>query len=180
MKLAVTQLTEGDSFFKFSSLQDPWVKKIIQNVAEQGYRVNGDLKLDLQITKLEPDYYLRGQMAFEVEQSCSRCAETFPLDINHSFAIALAHSGNNKPVTPAMAEESDELDVHFFEGHEVDLAPIFQEQFFLSLPYQSLCGEECKGVCQKCGSNLNQGGCGCPSAKAPNAFSVLEKLSGLN
>ncbi len=175
MKLVVTQLIEGESSFHFSSEKDAWIRQIIKNVREQGSLVNGDLKLDVQVTKLDPDYYLRGKMAFEVEQNCARCAETFPLEINHGFAVALAQTGRGKAATPKLSEESDELDVHFFEGHEIDLAPIAQEQIFLSLPYQSLCGQECKGVCQKCGTNLNQSGCGCPATQELNPFSVLQK-----
>ncbi len=174
MKLAITQLAEGDSFFKFSSLKDAWVQGVITKIAEQGYTVHGEMKLNVQLTKLEPDYYMRGNLEFVVDQNCARCAEVFPQAVNHPFSIALAHIAASRSKAPVLADESNELDVHFFEGHDVDLAPIFQEQFFLSLPYQSLCGPECKGVCQTCGSNLNQGGCDCPPAKGLTAFSVLE------
>ncbi len=175
MKLALTQLAEGDSSFRFSSQKDAWIRELIQSVGKEGYVVKSDLDIEMQVTKLEPDYYLRGNMGFKVDQSCARCAETFPLALKHEFAVALAHATQTK-ATPVLAEESDELDVHFFEGHEVDLAPLVREQFFLSLPYQSLCGPDCKGVCQKCGTNLNTGKCTCLQKNDFSPFSVLEKI----
>ncbi len=175
MKLALTQLAEGDTSFQFSSQNDAWVRELIQSVAQDGYSVKGDLNVDMQITKLEPDYYMRGKMGFQVDQACSRCAETFPLELKHEFSVALAHASKAKP-TPVLADESDQLDVHFFEGHHIELAPLLREQFVLSLPYQSLCGSECKGVCQKCGINLNTSSCGCANKNDFSPFSVLEEI----
>ncbi len=175
MKLALTHLAEGDSAFRFSTKQDAWMRDLVRAIAEDGSIVKSDLNLEMQITKLEPEYYLRGKMGFQVEQACSRCAENFPLPIQHEFSVALAHASRAKPA-PVLAEESDELDVHFFEGHNIDLAPLVREQFFLSLPYQSLCGAECKGVCQKCGLNLNTSSCDCAKKNAFSPFSVLEEI----
>lgn len=175
MKLAVTQLAEGDSQFTFNSQKDAWVREVMKSVAADGYTLKSDLNVDVQVTKLEPDYYVRGNLAFQVEQTCARCAEAFPLPLTHPFAVAMAHQNHRTPKT-ALAEESDELDIHFFEGKEIDLEPIVREQFVLSIPYQSLCAPDCKGVCQKCGTNLNMKVCGCPKGDGFSPFTVLEQL----
>ena len=178
MKLQISQMKEGENPFQFNSLQDGWVKEVIQHVEAQGYDVQGPLRIDVNLTKLEPDYYLRGKLAFAIQQNCARCAESFSLPIEHQFNVALAHISTAK-VRGAAAlteEESEEMDVNFFEGNEIDLGPIVEEQFFLSVPYQSLCKSDCKGICQKCGRNRNAGDCGCSQSTKTTPFSVLEGL----
>lgn len=176
MKLLVTQLAEGENAFRFSSEKDGWLADVVTHVRAKGYDVKSNLDVDANLTKLEPDYYLRGQMRFEIEQTCARCAENFVLPIRHAFEVALAHVSTAKVSRDALSEESEELDVNFFEGPEIDLGPIVQEQFFLSLPYQSLCRPGCRGVCQRCGKNLNGGECGCSKASPLSPFSVLQDL----
>lgn len=149
--------------------------ELAHRVTKQGYVLKAPMAIDVQLTKLEPDYYLRGTMGFAVEQSCARCAEAFSLPISHPFNVALAHVSHGKARSPELTEESEELDINFFEGNEIDLSPIIEEQFFLSLPYQSLCKEDCKGICQQCGKNKNVSDCACV-ARPTNPFSVLQHM----
>lgn len=176
MKLLISQLLEGENAFQFNSAKEGWVTDVIHRVEKRGYQVNGPMLIDLRLTKLEPDYYLRGQLVFNIQQTCARCAENFPMPIRQPFEIALAHISNAKVNKVGLSEESEELDVNFFEGNEIDLSPIVEEQFFLSIPYQSLCRPDCKGMCQQCGSNRNTVDCKCGSITPPNPFSVLQQL----
>jgi len=173
MELLISQLHEGENAFKFDSQKDAWLGEVLSAVEKEGYKMLSPFKVDLSLTKFEPDYYLKGAMNFSVEQTCARCAEVFPMAVNHPFAIALAHATSGK-IKPELSEDSEELDVNFFDGNEIDLNPILGEQFFLSIPYQSLCRTDCKGVCQTCGANLNTKKCDCTQVDALNPFSVLE------
>jgi uncharacterized protein len=176
MKLQISQLHEGENPFRFDSEKDVWLKDVVNQVEKEGYKVLTPLKSELSLTKLEPDFYLKGSLNFSVEQNCARCAEAFPLKVQHPFAIALARSQSAKVQKTSLTEESEELDVNFFEGKEIDLNPILGEQFFLSIPYQSLCRADCKGVCQECGVNLNTVKCGCTPTIGINPFAALESF----
>jgi uncharacterized protein len=48
---------------------------------------------------------------------------------------------------------------------------------FLSLPARSLCGEDCKGLCPRCGKNLNSESCNCDAAPADPRWSALSDLA---
>ena len=43
----------------------------------------------------------------------------------------------------------------------LDITDNIREEIILEYPVKSLCKEECKGLCPKCGKNLNEGMCGC-------------------
>jgi uncharacterized metal-binding protein YceD (DUF177 family) len=44
----------------------------------------------------------------------------------------------------------------------VDLTEDFRQAVLLELPSRSLCSPGCKGLCPRCGRNLNEGACSCP------------------
>jgi uncharacterized protein len=58
----------------------------------------------------------------------------------------------------------------------IDLTDGIREDIILRLPLKNLCSEDCKGLCPKCGKNLNEGACGCKPAPPPSAFSELDTL----
>lgn len=43
----------------------------------------------------------------------------------------------------------------------LDIDPDIREEIMLDYPLKPLCDEACKGLCPKCGKNLNEGGCSC-------------------
>lgn len=177
MKLQVSQLQDGENQLAFAAETSEPLRKMLERIAQRGNSVGGGFRADLQLTKLEPDYYLRGRIRFPWVASCSRCAEGFTLPIDHRFELGLVHLANDRPRrTATLAEESEELDLNWFTDNELDLEPILEEQFYLSLPYAPLCQPDCRGICQTCGKNLNEGACGCPEVRGDNPFGVLKKL----
>jgi uncharacterized protein len=176
MKLGLAQLKEGENAFQFTSPQDAWLVELAKRVKALGTRLLDPIKVEIKLTKLEPDYYLKGSLDFSAEQVCGRCAETFAMTVHHPFELGMAHVKSATPGEAALSEESEELDVTYFQGTELDLGPVIEEQVFLSLPYAPICRPDCKGICQKCGSDLNVGACLCAATKPPNAFAALGQL----
>lgn len=175
MKLALTHLKDGENRFQGTSSKEDWVREIAARLSGQGYVLESPLAVELTVHNHEPDYYLRGQLNFKVQQVCARCAENFPLGVAYRFDVAMAHIGSSVKKAET-SEESEELDVNFFDGKEIDLGPILEEQFVLSLPYQSICKADCQGICQYCGQNKNLRPCQCVSPEGINPFSALTKL----
>ncbi len=176
MKIVVTSLVEGENPFHFDSQKESWLKELLSDLSKEGYQFKSPLVVNAHLTKIEPDFYLRGKLKFSVEQSCARCAENFILNVNSPFEVTLANVPSGKLSSSKITEESKELDINFFEGNEIDLNPIITEQFFLSIPYQSLCKPDCLGICQQCGANLNTKMCQCAEKKSVTPFSVLQEV----
>lgn len=58
-----------------------------------------------------------------------------------------------------------------YQGNEADLSDIVLEHLIYEIPSRRRCREDCKGLCQDCGTNLNVQTCQCTRAdeeKAPN------------
>jgi len=62
-------------------------------------------------------------------------------------------------------------------GDEIDFDDMILENFRLNFPVRILCKEDCKGICTRCGKNLNIEKCNCLNVEKTNpAFDVLNKL----
>jgi uncharacterized protein len=64
----------------------------------------------------------------------------------------------------------------WYEGELVDLSPPLRERLLLSLPTLPLCRDDCRGLCARCGSDLNAGPCGCAAEAGDPRLAVLRTL----
>ena len=97
---------------------------------------------------------------------CNRCAEDFGLDFEVDIEHTLVQSLNS--------EDSDEFIV--VEDMRLDLTALTLEDIYFALPAKFLCDDDCKGLCAKCGANLNEGPCSCKKDIDPRFEALLEFL----
>lgn len=58
----------------------------------------------------------------------------------------------------------------------LDLDELVSSDILLELPARFLCKEDCQGLCQKCGHNLNLGECGCDKTEVDPRLEALKEL----
>lgn len=109
---------------------------------------------------------LSARAKFSATVVCSRCAEGFKKD----FQIDIEHLLANNLVN----EDNDDYIV--VENSELDLSSLVCEDIIFSMPFRFLCDENCKGLCSKCGKNLNDGPCDCKKDIDPRMAALLELL----
>lgn len=108
----------------------------------------------------------KGQLYFSYVARCGRCLaeveQEFTIDVEDSFYSD----------TSAATAEND----YFYNGRELDLSRFIFDNIALTIPLKHLCSEVCKGICPKCGKNLNLEECSC---KDEYIDPRLEKLKDL-
>ena len=131
------------------------------------FQVAPGMDVDVEYYRAGLDLFFEGTVRGEVVGSCARCLEEYPFSLDRRFAFVL---------TPRVAAgvakgelSVEELELATYTGEEVDLTPLVYEETILALPTRALCGEGCRGLCQRCGANLNEGPCGCARAEDPAA-----------
>lgn len=119
---------------------------------------------------------LRGTINAEVEVLCDRClaAVRLPLEVEFdtAFVPQAAEAGRAENVELLTAD----MGLAAYEGDAVDLDELVREQIMLALPSRRLCREECKGLCPKCGADLNAGECDCERGEIDPRWSALAGL----
>ncbi len=116
-----------------------------------------------------------GNIRAELEVACGRCVEPVdnPVDLQFETAFIRAENFTEERETEL---EVKGLDVSLFEGNEINLVEVAQEQIVTSLPPQVLCKEDCKGLCTECGANKNLRACKCGEAEVDSRWAALKDI----
>ena len=110
---------------------------------------------------------MTGSVRTTIHGICDRCAAEFDRDIDFPIDVVL--------VTEFANEENEDEWVFPLEGDSADLDDIVRTVFVLNLDSKLLCKEDCKGLCCRCGRNLNDGPCNCQKELDPR-FAALKQL----
>ena len=110
---------------------------------------------------------MTGNITTTIHGTCDRCASDFDRDIHFPIEVVL--------VTEMANEENEDEWVFPLEGDSADLDDIVRTVFVLNLDSKLLCKEDCKGLCHRCGANLNDGPCNCQKELDPR-FAALKQL----
>lgn len=97
---------------------------------------------------------ISGNTNLEFELSCDRCLKPVATIVEIDFTRELF-------APELLADEDMKEDQHFVEEYELDVEALLKEELQLAWPSKILCDEDCKGICKKCGQNLNDGTCEC-------------------
>lgn len=98
---------------------------------------------------------------------CDRCAADFSREVEFPIEVVL--------VTELVNEENEDEWVFHLEGDCADLDDIVRTVFVLNYDSKQLCKPDCKGICFRCGKNLNEGSCSCQKELDPR-FAALKQL----
>ena len=110
---------------------------------------------------------MTGNVTTTIHGTCDRCAAEFSRSIDFPIDVVL--------VTELSNEENEDEWVFPLEGDSADLDDIVRTVFVLNLDSKLLCKDDCKGLCHRCGKNLNDGPCGCQKEPDPR-FAALRQL----
>ena len=160
MRLDLKELLQHDGAIPFSCSPDlsdlsfASISRFLSPVSAQGRVTAGAGVLTL-----------TGTVSAEALCLCDRCGREF----QRSFSIPLELPLAEDP------EDAENPDLYPIEEDGVDLDEIVTTAFVLGLDTKLLCREDCKGLCDRCGKNLNDGPCGCTAETDPR-LAVLGQL----
>ena len=108
-----------------------------------------------------------------ITAECARCLKPVELEISESLDY-LYYSKNDETLEDDAQFMPVEID---FFSRTLDVMPQIAESVFTLLPFKVLCKEDCKGLCQNCGADLNEGDCSCQSEIIDPRFESLKNLA---
>ena len=117
---------------------------------------------------------LEGRLQTTISLECDRCLESFDLEIDESFNLDLEYVPGSRREATEHEISVSEMDMIYLKEPAVDLFEILSQQIFLLFPEKHLCFEACKGLCSRCGVNLNLETCSCKQDLSSSPFAVLK------
>lgn len=154
MKVFVKKISESGTLYKDEIKLDSFINNGDELKFNKPVVFEGELK------KSEDFVEVSGKIDLEYVVSCHLCGDEF----KREESIAVFEIYRREPTE----------DEYLLAGDEIELDDMIMDNLRLSLPVRFLCKEDCKGVCTKCGKNLNETECVCEPETKSSPFDVLK------
>ncbi len=169
MLIDLTKSENWESSFDISLSPDEI--DLLSDSAKLKNHINARGKWEKKIAQTD----VEGEIFARVEGECSRCLEAVEINLTIPFKAVFVAPENYTEAREAELH-ADDLEVSIFDDDKIDLREIVREQILLNLPAQVFCTEDCEGLCQKCGANLNLIDCNCEEYEIDPRWSALKNL----
>ena len=130
----------------------------------------GNYLAEIKLNKLHNRIILDIDLKTEAYFDCDRCSVSYKCNLQNNFQMVYLFGDS-----PADSE-SDNLIYLPVDADKIKLDNELRDYAILSIPMKKLCNEDCKGLCYKCGKNLNNGSCDCESAEIDSRWKPLLEL----
>ena len=112
---------------------------------------------------------VRGIARAVIQSPCARCLKPTETNIEAEFDEAFIRDTGEE-------READD-DQYMYSGHVLELDEAVRTALLLEMPSRVLCKEDCLGLCDQCGADLNINACSCQKdLTRRNPFSALASL----
>lgn len=121
----------------------------------------GQVRGEITFTQARPRVVTDGELSTVATARCVRCLGDAVINIK---APVHAIYENEKLIRDTRSETvaPEEQVITPYNGDWIQPEPELREAVLLELPSLPTCREDCKGLCPRCGANLNEGTCDCP------------------
>ena len=121
------------------------------------------------------DMRLRGAYEGRFQVPCARCLDPVEHPLQGEYDVLYRPLGVDADEREHSIGAS-ETEIGYYQDGSLLLEDVLREQVLLSLPARTLCREDCKGICPRCGANGNTDPCSCEEAPADPRWSALGDL----
>jgi uncharacterized protein len=132
--------------------------------------------LEGEVSRIEKGFALDARIAYGGRLECSRCLVPYPFQTREDFSLVLRKRAPLAGAGEEIALEAEDLDAYFYDDPVLSVAPIAEERIQMAVPMKPLCREDCRGLCSRCGEDLNAADCGCALESADPRWEVLRHL----
>ena len=113
---------------------------------------------------------ISGNICLSLEIPCDRCLTPVKVD----FDLDVESSVDMNQSEEERAADLDEQP--YISGNYLDVDQLVRNELLLNLPMKVLCREDCKGICNRCGANLNYETCECDKSTPDPRMSVIQDI----
>jgi uncharacterized protein len=167
LRLDIGSVPEGISHADLSEDASDWVDP------PEGGRLEGQVRVGLDVTRNGQDLYLRGTAGVRAVLECGRCLDEYTCTLKAPIEIWVIVRGT---AGSTLSEDRENIiEVQTGERY-ADLTDNVRSELLLQMPLKQVCRPDCKGLCPVCGTNLNTGRCECREKIHDSRWDALKDL----
>jgi uncharacterized protein len=161
MKIKLAGLENGMHQYDFESD----IEKI--DLAEPFF---GKQKTNVVLNKFDDQVILESSTTIGANFSCDRCGTEFNQEILSKYKMIY--------LLRIIEDAEEEINVTYIspDTDKIDIDKEVRDYAILSVPMKRLCKEDCKGLCIRCGANLNEEQCDCKDDEIDDRWKILLDL----
>jgi len=179
MRIRLEELKEGTLSLEFE--EPPGTFPVLTEMVDSGVcEFLAPLKAALRAQQIGDIVEIEGNISTTVRMDCARCLQSFEMPLESSFALTYSQEEPVPEQSDAYQEEleltAEDMGLIYYQGKEINLKNEIQEQVVLAFPLRTLCRQDCRGLCPKCGADLNTEKCDCDRSPPAGKFDALKGL----
>lgn len=156
---------EADKVFPFEG--EVAIDSVNSYIGE--FKIIEPIKYEGEIYKVDGAYLINANIYYKYETKCDRCFETTVKEVNSGLSAKLEDYGNQYVNNDDFKE-----DIIYYKKGILNLDEYILMEVASSLPMKTLCNENCKGLCPRCGIDLNKESCNCEDDYIDPRFEKLK------
>jgi uncharacterized protein len=161
MIIKIANLSEGTHTLSF----DEKISEI--GIGDPFY---GNCKVDVKLSKSHSQIILDAELNLEANYQCDRCGCDYKSKVYTKYRMVYLFGDE--------LEENDNINLTYLpiDADKIEIVNDVRDYALLAIPMKKLCKEDCKGLCPRCGKNLNEDNCICTEKEIDPRWEPLEKL----
>lgn len=116
----------------------------------------GPIRYNIRVSPAGNSIVVQGVLKADLAFECVRCAEFFQFTVCEPEFMVVREISN--------------------KDESIDLTQDIRESMILAFPTNPLCAPDCRGLCPRCGTNLNKKNCRCAASSTDWRWSALNNL----
>lgn len=136
------------------------------DITDTDLKVTAPIQLEGVVENAGDVILLKADVKTEIERTCGRCLKVFTEPLAAQVVEKFYPAG----------AENIENDAFIYESDLLDITEPVRESLLLAVPLQSLCREDCRGLCPVCGADRNEGDCGCDATTVDPRLAALKQF----
>ncbi|NLN83288.1 MAG: DUF177 domain-containing protein [Firmicutes bacterium] len=171
MMLQVAELKRRTGSQRKTRWQEP-----IENfdLKDTDFKLLAPIQAKVQVTNVGDRMLVEGEAVAKLLTTCCRCLIEFEqeliIDLEETFLFVSKVFSEEEG-----DEENEDRYLPVLMADQIDLTELLKESFFSQLPIKAVCKEECLGLCETCGKDLNEGPCDCQEEAVDPRFAILSQ-----
>jgi len=161
MKIKISGLENGTYEYDFEAD----IEKI-----ELSEPLFGKCNANVVLNKFDDQIILEASTTAGANFICDRCGREFMQSVRSKYKMIY--------LLRSIEDAEEEINITYLspDTHIINLSNDVRDYMILSIPMKRLCKEDCKGLCVKCGSDLNEKQCECEDSEIDDRWKVLTEL----
>ncbi|OGC75943.1 MAG: hypothetical protein A2145_06715 [candidate division Zixibacteria bacterium RBG_16_40_9] len=166
MKLTLKELKNGINHFDFKA------EGVDLDIKPEEVDFSSEIRMKFSVLKIGNRLNCQGEIKARLKLECGRCLTEYTQPVSSKMDFVLELDDEK------IGTDTQDDDYQFISKETItyDLNPRVREALILTLPLKPLCQDNCKGLCQYCGINLNEKSCNCSQEAVDPRWNKLKEL----